>query len=595
MKNNTPNNVVNRCDWHTVIAESEKKDCLSYRTRLSKCARQADKQGDVEAAELLRLLGTVTSFVLDPNCLDQPYGQFWVDVKGRSGLPEDLTNDELTTLKELIPEVSDPELRARITDVLWLRERDHHMAECAIESYLESSRRLAKMEAWHDFSNNVKRATRLAHSLNNPKLLSKCIAFIEFFLAGVDVEAGVPAASLMKLLQELQQGDPAKYALLAGQMALKAEKQNDWSSAQLYWTIKAKWHAKEKNEEKEREARVFAAKTFERASEDALTSGQSPRYIAAAAHLRKAIEAYRQIGGMQDYVKLLHVKLLDYERHVAKEMGTISTSEDITYLVNDAIEVVKGRPLPQALLSLAFIVDPPKVRDLEKLAQQTMKKSLKYLVNEKRVDQDGKVTANRPAINPNEQKAPEEALRSAMMERANMYRHRVADAYIEPARKQINEEHRIGAEKLLPLVVDNPFVEHGREKIFAVGLHAGFTGDFLVAAHLLIPQLENSLRYLLIQQGIITSMLNDELIQDEYPLTKIISLSESKEVLGEDVAFDLQGVLVDRFGFNLRNRLAHGMINFDEFFLSSEASYLWWITLRLCCKFKEEQEREKSS
>jgi hypothetical protein len=594
-EDNVSKDIAGRCDWRTVIAECQEKDCFSYHTKLLNCAREADERGDSATAKLLRLLGLVTSFVLKPDSPDQPFVPWFFDAKHHTGSPENLSEAELTILRGLLPEVSDPELRARITDVLWLREGDHLMAETAVESYLKSSSRLAKMAKWHPFLESVKRATNLARSLKNPNLLAKCVAFIESFLDDSGDGGDSAAAVLMELLQEFREGDPAKYARLAKQMALIAEKRNDWNSAHWCWTIKAKWHAIENDAEKEREARVRAAKTFERSAEDARSRTQPPpSYIAATAHLRDAIADYRRIGGMQDHVKILQAKLLDYEGHIDEEMGTISVSMDITPLVDVATDAVKGKTILQALYALAFIIDPPKVSDLEKGALDTMKQSFKYLVDEKKVNQDGKVTAKRPAVNPNDQKTSDVALRSAIMERANMHRHLVAGASIKSARDQINREHQVRVEELLPLVTYNVFVPPGREKIFAIGLYAGLTGDFLIALHLLIPQLENSLRYLLTQRGIITSMLTDELVQDEYPLTTIIYFTDLKEILGEDLTFDLQGVLVDRFGFNLRNRVAHGLINFDEFFLSSEASYLWWIALRLCCMFKDGQERRNS-
>jgi hypothetical protein len=50
----------------------------------------------------------------------------------------------------------------------------------------------------------------------------------------------------------------------------------------------------------------------------------------------------------------------------------------------------------------------------------------------------------------------------------------------------------------------------------------------------------------------------------------------------EDSLFYLKGLLVEHSGSNLRNRMAHGLIN-DDGFLSPLMSYLWWLTLRLCC------------
>jgi len=55
-----------------------------------------------------------------------------------------------------------------------------------------------------------------------------------------------------------------------------------------------------------------------------------------------------------------------------------------------------------------------------------------------------------------------------------------------------------------------------------------------------------------------------------------------KEILGEDITFDLQGLLVEPAGSNIRNLMAHGLIAHDQFF-SEPIVYLWWLTLRLCC------------
>ena len=55
---------------------------------------------------------------------------------------------------------------------------------------------------------------------------------------------------------------------------------------------------------------------------------------------------------------------------------------------------------------------------------------------------------------------------------------------------------------------------------------------------------------------------------------------ETTSVWGEDLTFDLRGLLVERFGTNLRNRLAHGLVDEREF-ESWQGPYLWWLALRL--------------
>ena len=71
-------------------------------------------------------------------------------------------------------------------------------------------------------------------------------------------------------------------------------------------------------------------------------------------------------------------------------------------------------------------------------------------------------------------------------------------------------------------------------------------------------------------------------IQEEHTLSKIMYLPEIKKIFGEDTAFDLQGLLVESAGSNVRNLTAHGLIAHDQFF-SPQIVYLWWLILRICC------------
>ncbi|MEH2118725.1 DUF4209 domain-containing protein [Nostoc sp.] len=123
-----------------------------------------------------------------------------------------------------------------------------------------------------------------------------------------------------------------------------------------------------------------------------------------------------------------------------------------------------------------------------------------------------------------------------------------------------------------------------REHLFAKGLYAGLTGDFFTSTHILIPQIENSIRYLLRKQGALPSKIDiDKGIQDERDLNTTLfprNYPQINSIFDEDTLFDLQGLLIERSGSNLRNRMAHGLIN-DDGFSSPIMSYLWWVTLRL--------------
>jgi len=144
-----------------------------------------------------------------------------------------------------------------------------------------------------------------------------------------------------------------------------------------------------------------------------------------------------------------------------------------------------------------------------------------------------------------------------------------------------SQEHpSILINSFLDLVSKSPFFPESRHQLFAKGLYAGLFGDFYTSTHILIPQIENSICHLLEQRGIITSRL-DNGIQKDFQLAPLLNMSETKSIWGEDIVFDLQGLLTESSGDNLRNKMAHGLLD-DSDFQNPTMSYLWWISLRLC-------------
>lgn len=57
-------------------------------------------------------------------------------------------------------------------------------------------------------------------------------------------------------------------------------------------------------------------------------------------------------------------------------------------------------------------------------------------------------------------------------------------------------------------------------------------------------------------------------------------VKELEAILGVETVFDLRTLLVERFGSNLRNRLAHGLLTEESAGLG-DVKYLWWSILRL--------------
>ena len=175
----------------------------------------------------------------------------------------------------------------------------------------------------------------------------------------------------------------------------------------------------------------------------------------------------------------------------------------------------------------------------------------------------------------------EAAIEADMLQHSQLYRQLTVQGRVVPALNQITSEHNIRVRDLGFLVRNKPFIPPGHEGIFQKGFYAGFTSDFVTAAHLLVPQVENSIRYVLTQAGKITSGINAQMVQEEHDINRLLEWPEVKNIFGEALVFDLKGLLISRFGANFRNRLAHGLIP-DVGFYAVESVYTWWLLLKIC-------------
>jgi hypothetical protein len=166
-----------------------------------------------------------------------------------------------------------------------------------------------------------------------------------------------------------------------------------------------------------------------------------------------------------------------------------------------------------------------------------------------------------------------------MFSAAAMKHDSLAFGVIEPARQQICVDHHVRLDDFAPIVTDNPFVPPRHVHIYARGLFAGLTGDWIAAGHILAPQIENSIRYVLMQAGAIAKSLSPQGIQADILLDSLLRKPELTQILGVDIVFDLRGLLVEKSGSNLRHLLAHGLMDQWDL-ISMRVRYLWWLALR---------------
>ena len=572
--------------------------CDHYLECYGKAAKQAEAEGDQQRVEIYRFLQVLVGFQLRPDLPAQPFAPIWQNsVGGRSWIPSDLAPSDNDVIRTIMGQTADPDLQARLKDVLWTLTKDVAAGMEAARSYVESADRLDQAETWTYAIPRFRRGIYLAGKFGRGKEL------FEFARASLIAAAKRTVASkadfhclkLMQILLQNDLGEPADFAELSASIAKTASETGKIAKVKAYREIEAEWRSRAKDKVGEKAARLASAEAAVFEAEKRI-EGPAASYLAGAGLLSDAILELRRAGADRERIAELRQRLTDWQKRSLDEFKTFSTpTVDISELVIAAREHVRHPDLRTAILKLGFgesLSDPRKVR--EEVIKTADQAPLVYLMGSGIVDHSGRTTANKPGLFGLQGDELEEAIEGECFAHAAQFQWplRVA-AFIQPARVQILNDHQPSFDDLTFIVRNNPFVPEGHETIYLRGLHAGFHGDFLVASHLLTPQVENSLRYVLESNGVDVSNLMSDGTQPVKVLGAIFGVPETKQIFGDSLCFELRGCLIEKTGYDFRNRIAHGFVHEGECY-SHAAITVWWLVLRLCLtpfvkRFEENQ------
>lgn len=500
-----------------------------------------------------------------------------------------IPDDRLREWAALADAVGNADLVARCSDVYWLRRanqkrvrEDIDRARTAIGAYITSATALGIDEHSTRCFTRFQRALRLARTVNDAKQRETATAaMVALVRARMGVENRVGCLRLMSLLkgEELDcAADCVDWCKTAADSCAEwgARKKDyvgfdlaaEYRKMRMFWLDKA-GRAEEAPAEWLAIAGYYAAvpDIFEAAG------AKSPMYYGTASHwMERSIEALRSTSASAADVATAHRRLLALQQESVKAMKPIENSVNVTGMVKAAIASVEGKDYEPAFIGLLTCVPTPTADDIRKLVAKTP--LMMRLIGNVRINEEGKQVAIRDGIDENE-----DAQWSAMVERMRSCQLLMTEGGIAYARRTFNATYPMRREELEHMAAGSGFVPEGREKTWARGLHAGFTGDWMLVAHLLPPQLEHALRRLFEANGVIASGLHRSR-QHEHDLNKLLSMKEAAKVLGEDLQLDLAASLAHGFGSNVRNYVCHGLFD-DEHYCSSEVIYVWWQALRL--------------
>lgn len=176
-----------------------------------------------------------------------------------------------------------------------------------------------------------------------------------------------------------------------------------------------------------------------------------------------------------------------------------------------------------------------------------------------------------------------------LKKREHYHNHILSVSFFFTPRKRVLELNcNIDYKLIYNICLYSGIIKDDRISIFAYSLFLCYKDDYVAGLSILVPQIEDWIRYLLNVCGVNTRN-KDRYSKFEKELSLDEILKEKKDdiikIFGEDLYFELNTLLSNEdYCLNLRNNLCHGLINVNDFY-SQNYSYLWALIFRIILHF----------
>lgn len=575
---------------NALLAGNDGSDTFALTAPLRDARKAAEQSGDQVRQKVLGFVHDLLNIHLRVYDKAEPFGPMFQTAQGRSCIASDFRGEQNAILAEYAVDVEHPVLRARLADIAWYNDRKlGNTGKLAVASYAEIiERRISgELHRTHgddghllDLADIGQRMMSIAARLYKVSALPDSITLIlkNLFDACVEARSYVAFIKVSEIGLAFEILDWNTVLAGAEKTVADIEGQDYPMAVQGVWELVARGYGIIGDKENQKRAQ------HEIVQQDLRMRDQVSQASAKAHWVRTAIDKLRQFGADKDQIAKLRGELRDLEQASLDDFGVFSHRLDLTELVTGTIEIFEKLTLPDILLQFAMLDRPQSVLELRKMVDESADKSVfGSLFGSSYADRDGKVYAQTGA-KPGSDEGKEEWYKAQSLTHLDIHRRVVVSGQFEPARQTVMANFPVEQHHFLPIVYNSPFVPNGHQIIFSLGFARLWQGDYVSAANLLIPQLENSIRYVLKNANVYSAKMMSDLTQDDRSLSSLLEhmRAEMEKIFGDDLVHEIDLLFNYRPGPALRHEVAHGKL-MDGQCYSSDAIYGCWLIYHMTC------------
>jgi len=573
---------------------------FSMSRAFSEATKKAFESKNIEQAKIYWLFLDVCSLKFNTsNNYQEPFNMCDICATRRSATLYNFNSSDLDFFEQILTDVEEVLLKARLADLLWIHRRKVQFALIAIDSYSqipldENSWKFDGYKCW----NRVLQLSKLVNG-GSGEWLNELESRIINALKEKSQEHSRFVISLAKVLSNNKLGQSKKDEIIH---SLQSSGDyfadiNNWEVARECYMCILDFCNNQNDPTMINHLKILISNQWRLEAEKyANDGGQNilnsiPCYESSIKFIRSVPVAFRtkeikqQLNELEKH-KIEVAKNLDFSAICFKQELNIKIEEEKIKATHD---VIKGKTKKDALFAFVNLAKYNSIKDSTKISKDLVIKHPFVACFDTRHLKNGMVRGKTPRIDFHNFENNNEAFHQVTVSYYMIRVCYVVFGCIIPGLEILRLEHHFDEDDFIAICQNSCIVPVGREKLFAKGLFSGYIGDLMTAMNILLPQIENMLREELKKIGAKTTIIDDKGIESEKSLNALLDLEQAGNLLGEDLKFEIQTLMCDNLGYNLRNNNAHGLLN-DKAYNSTEVLYCWWFVLKIifnnswCCK-----------
>lgn len=241
---------------------------------------------------------------------------------------------------------------------------------------------------------------------------------------------------------------------------------------------------------------------------------------------------------------------------VINEMKLKSHKIDIPRDEFDAyVEQMVEGDLVQAFKRIVLRDIPSRDEIENQLRDLARKAPINFLMTKKLMDHQGRVVAEVGSL--------EDDLDGNVVAQMSQNM-RISAVFLNAILDRAIQKYSLNDEKIIDYLYQAPIFTPNQVNLLKMGIQAYFKQEYIISAHLLIPQIEATIRNLVEMTGGVVMKQGRGGGFHLITLDDLLRSEQMTQSFGDDVSFYFRVVLTDQRGWNIRNNVCHGISRYDD-------------------------------